>query len=438
MNKDNVIALIQPGEFTDQLTDMLREGAQRLVLQAVEAEFASFLDKYALERLSDGRQRVVRHGRLPERKIMTGIGAVRVSVPRSRDRQSSHNKAAQSQDFSIQGKQGADDKIRFVSQLLPPYVRRSKSVEMALPYLYLKGISSGDFCEVMPVLIGKDAVVGFSADTILRLRKQWKEELDQWNKRRLDSKNYVYIWADGVYLSARLEDEKQCLLVIMGATPEGKKELVGFTTGYRESTQSWRELLLDLVAKGLSIPPKLAIGDGSMGFWGALEQVFPITRHQRCWLHKTFNLMDKFPKSMQSKTKSEIQNIWMAETKEDAGKAFDLFLEKYKAKYPKATTCLGKDREELLSFYDFPAEHWKHIRTTNPIESTFATVKHRTRRSKGCLSRETAYIMVFRLIKDAEKTWRRLDGKNQLPKLITGVKFQDGCEVIAREQLAAA
>lgn len=421
MGKDNVIAFMQPGEFNDQLTAVLRQGAQRLVLQAVEAEFASFLDKHDGERLADGRKRIVRHGHLPERKVVTGIGSVPVQVPRSRDRKGHQDK----------------DVIRFVSQLLPPYVRRSKSVEMAIPYLYLKGISSGDFCEVMPVLLGRD-VVGFSADTVLSLRKQWKLDLENWEKRRLDSKRYIYLWADGVYLSARMEEDKQCLLVIMGATPEGKKELVGFTNGYRESTQSWRELLFDLKAKGLCVPPKLAVGDGAMGFWGALDQVFPTTRQQRCWLHKTFNILDKLPKSLQSKAKADVHNIWMAETKEDAGKAFDSFVEKYQTKYPKATACLEKDRQELLAFYDFPAEHWKHIRTTNPIESTFATVKHRTRRSKGCLSRETAFIMVFKLIKDAEKTWRRLDGKNQLPKLITGVKFQDGCEVITKEQLAAA
>jgi len=421
MGKDNVIAFKQPGEFNDELTDVLRQGAQRLVLQAVEAEFASFLDTHDNQRLADGRKRIVRHGHLPERKVVTGIGSVPVKVPRSRDRKGHQDK----------------DLIRFTSQLLPPYVRRSKSVEMAIPYLYLKGISSGDFCEVMPALLG-NGVVGFSADTVLRLRQQWKLDLEHWEKRRLDSKNYIYLWADGVYLSARMEEDKQCLLVIMGATPEGKKELVGFTNGYRESTQSWRELLLDLKAKGLSVPPKLAVGDGAMGFWGALDQVFPTTRQQRCWLHKTFNVLDKLPKSLQSKAKSDVHNIWMAETKKDASKAFDLFVEKYQTKYPKATTCLEKDRQELLSFYDFPAEHWKHIRTTNPIESTFATVKHRTRRSKGCLSRETAFIMVFKLIKDAEKTWRRLDGKNQLPKLITGVKFQDGCEIVTKDQLAAA
>ncbi|HUX80473.1 MAG TPA: IS256 family transposase [Alphaproteobacteria bacterium] len=408
---------MQPGEFTDQLTEVLRKGAQTLVLQAVEAEFATFLESHAHERLDDGRKRLVRHGHLPERKVVTGIGSVPVKVPRSRDRKGHHG----------------EDAIRFTSQLLPPYVRCSKSIEAAIPYLYLKGISSGDFSEVMPVLLGKE-VSGFSADTVLRLRKQWKEDMKKWSKRRLDSKRYVYLWGDGVYLQARMEDEKQCILVIIGATPEGKKELVGFIDGYRESTQSWRELLLDIKDRGLSIPPKLAVGDGAMGFWKALEEVWPQARHQRCWFHKTGNVLNKMPKSIQSKSKADIHNIWMAESKEAANEAFDLFLDKYKVKYPQAALCLEKDRDELLTFYDFPAEHWRHIRTTNPIESTFATVRHRTKRSKGCLARETAFIMVFKLIKNAEKTWRKLDGKNQLPKIISGVKFFDGLEVIVSDK----
>lgn len=421
MEKDNVIELVQPGEFKDQLTEVLRQGAQALVLQAVEAELSAFLENHSAEKLQDGRKRVVRHGHLPERKVVTGIGAIPVKVPRARDRKGSATE---------------EETIRFVSQLLPPYVRRSKSIEMALPYLYLKGLSSGDFSQVMPVLLGKD-VVGLSADTVLRLRSQWKEELNLWNKRRLESKNYVYMWADGIYFQAKMEHDKQCMLVIIGATPEGKKELVGFMDGYRESAQSWGELLLDLKARGLSISPKLAIGDGALGFWKALEEVWPQTRQQRCWVHKTANILNKMPKSLHTKAKVDVHNIWMAESREEANKAFALFLDKYEVKYSKATECLEKDRDELLAFYDFPAEHWKHIRTTNPIESTFATVRHRTKRSKGCLSRETAFIMVFKLIKNAERTWRRLDGKNQLSKIISGVKFSDGWEVIVHDELAA-
>ncbi len=420
MTKDNVICLKQPGEFEDQLTLLLRQGAQGLITQAVEAEFATFLTAQADKKLIDGKARVVRHGHLPSRYIATGIGFIPVQVPRSRDRQ---------------GYEG--DPIKFVSQILPPYVRRSKSIEVALPYLYLKGISSGDFDSVMKALLGADAA-GFSADTVLRLRKTWQEEWEQWDKRRLESKNYIYWWVDGIYLQARLEDEKQCLLVIMGVTPEGKKELVGFIDGYRESAQSWRELLLNLKARGLNIAPKLAVGDGALGFWKALEEVWPQTKMQRCWVHKTMNVLNKLPQSLQAKAKSDLQNIWMAETKEEANKAFDLFVEKYKAKYPKATDCLIKDRLELLNFYDFPAEHWKHVRTTNPIESTFATVKHRTKRTKNCLGRQTAFIMVFKLIKEAEKRWRRLDGKNQLPKIILGVNFNNGCEVIPNEANNAA
>lgn len=346
MKKNNVIEFALPGEFKDHLTELLHQGAQNLILQAVEAEFATFLAQHSEEKLEDGRQRVVRHGHLPERKVVTGIGAIPVKVPRSRDRKS--------------GK--PNNPIRFTSQLLPPYIRRSKSIESAIPYLYLKGISSGDFCEVMPVLFGKD-VVGFSKDTVLRLREQWKEDLNHWEKRRLESKNYIYLWADGVYFQAPMEHEKQCMLVIIGATPEGKKELVGFTDGYRESSQSWSELLLELKAKGLCIPPKLAIGDGAMGFWSALEKIWPTTRHQRCWVHKTINVLNHFPKSLKSKATSDLHTIWMADNKEEAIKAFDLFIRKYQAKYPKATHCLEKDQQDLLAFYDFPGEHWKHIRT---------------------------------------------------------------------------
>lgn len=340
MKKNNVTELVSPGAFKDQLTEILRQGARNLVLQAVEAEFAAFLQIHSDERLDDGRKRVVRHGHLPERKVITGIGAIPVKVPRTRDRQANDK----------------EDTIRFASQLLPRYIRRSKTIEVAIPYLYLKGISSGDFSQVMPVLLGKETA-GFSSDTILRLRQQWKEDLNQWNKRRLDSKNYVYLWADGIYFQARLEDDKQCMLVIIGATPDGRKELVGFLDGYRESTQSWRELLLDLKARGLISPPKLATGDGAMGFWAALEEIWPKTRNQRCWVHKTANVLNKMPKSIQSKAKQDIHNIWMAEGKEEANKAFDLFLEKYSVKYEQATHCLIKDRRELLTFYDFPAEH---------------------------------------------------------------------------------
>jgi transposase-like protein len=320
---------------------------------------------------------------------------------------------------------------------LPKYVRRTKSLEALIPWLYLKGVSSGEMQDALSALLGPEAA-NLSSDTILRLRKGWKQDLATWESRDLSARNYVYLWADGIYFQARTEPGNQCMLVIIGATPEGKKELVGFAEGYRESTQSWRELLVDLKARGLSIPPKLAVGDGAMGFWAALSEAFPQTRHQRCWVHKSMNVLDKLPKNLQAKAKKDLQDIWMAETRTEAEKAFDVFIEKYQLKYDKAVSCLTKDRQELLTFYDFPAEHWKHVRTTNPVESVFATVRHRTKRSKGCLSRKTTRIMVFKLIKAAEKNWLKLRGKNQLPKLITGIQFKDGIEIVKTTNQNAA
>ncbi len=410
MTSSTVTPLVQPGEFSDLLTEVLRGGARALLAHAVEAEVAGFIDAHADQRLSDGRARIVRHGHLPERDIQTGIGAVRVQQPRVRDRAT---------DLS--------DKISFSPAILPKHARRTKSLDAVLPVLYLKGISSGSFQDALSALLGADAP-NLSSDSILRLCKSWEEELGQWRTRDLSARRYVYIWADGVYFQARMEDESQCMLVIIGATPEGKKELVGFISGYRESAQSWRELLVDLKARGLAHPPLLAIGDGALGFWSALGKVFPTTRQQRCWVHKTANILNDLPKAMQARVKVDLHNIWMAEGRSQAEEALSVFLEKYQAKYPKAAERLTKDQDQLLAFYDFPAEHWTHIRTTNPIESTFATVRHRTRRSKGCLSMKTMELMVFKVIKEAEKNWLRLRGKNQLPKLITGVKFSDGIE----------
>jgi transposase-like protein len=407
----NVFQLAQPGTFTDSLTEILRNGARALLTQAVEAEVAGFLTKHVDLKTEGGLSRVVRHGHLPEREIMTGIGLVSVRQPRVRDREAADG-----------------ERIRFSPTILPPYARRTKSLEVLIPILYLKGISTGDFEEVLAALVGKDAP-GLSASTIARLKDVWTEEHERWQKRDLSAKRYVYFWADGIHLEARLEDQAQCLLVIIGATPEGNKELVGFTDGMRESAQSWRELLLDLRRRGLSTAPELAVADGALGFWKALGEVWPTTREQRCWVHKTANVLNKLPKSLHSKAKRALQEIWMAETKKDAVVAFEAFAETYEVKYEKAVDCLTKDRDALLAFYDFPAEHWKHLRTTNPIESTFATVRHRTIRSKGCLSNKTALAMVFKLVEAAQKSWRRLDGHNQLPKLIQGVKFTDGIEV---------
>ncbi len=414
MTDNTVTPLVQPGEFSDLLTDVLRAGAQRLLSQAVEAEVQSFIDSHACDRLDDGRARVVRHGHLPERDIQTGIGAVRVQQPRVRDR--GHD-----------GTCVEADGIRFSPNILPKYARRTKSLEAVLPVLYLKGISSGNFQDALSALLGPDAP-NLSADTILRLRKSWKDDLQKWQNRDLSAREYVYLWADGIYFQARMEQESQCILVIIGATPEGRKELVGFTSGYRESTQSWHELLVGLKASGLKKPPLLAIGDGALGFWAALDKAFPGTAHQRCWVHKTANVLNALPKAMQGRAKADIHNIWMAEGRKQAETALGVFKEKYQAKYPKAVETLVKDTDQLLAFYDFPAEHWTHIRTTNPIESTFATVRHRTKRSKGCLSMKTTELMVFKMIQEAEKYWLKLRGQNQLPKLITGVKFTDGIE----------
>ena len=420
MTDSNVFRLSQPGTFSDPLTEVLRNGARALLSQAIEAEVAALLNRHADQLTDDGRQRLVRHGHLPERKIVTGIGPVAVRCPRVRDRVGD-----------------GSGRIRFSSAILPPYARRSKSLEVLIPILYLKGISTGDFEEALLALLGKDAG-GLSASTIGRLKDAWSEEHARWSKRDLSAKRYVYFWADGIHVQARLEDDAQCLLVVIGATPEGKKELVGLIDGVRESTQSWRELLLDLKRRGLAIGPELSVADGALGFWQAVEEVWPKARGQRCWVHKTANILNKLPKSLQSKAKRSLQEIWMAETKKDALVAFDAFVETWSPKYERAVECLTKDRDTLLAFYDFPAEHWKHLRTSNPIESSFATVRHRTVRSKGCLSNKTALAMIYKLAEAAEKNWRRLDGHNQLPKIILGVKFTDGIEVVRSQAQTAA
>src|SRR5215210_6487029 len=430
MIQDNVVKLIQPAEFSaefsDPLTEVLREGARALLAQAVEAEVAAFLSGHADRQTGDGRPRLVRHGHRPERKIMTGLGPVPVRAPRVRDRAGA-----------------GESRIRFTSAILPPYARRSKSLEVLIPILSLKGLSSGDFEDALAALLGPDAG-GLSASSIARLKEAWSDEHARWSKRDLSAKRYVYVWVDGIHVQARLEADAQCLLVIIlgssprTATPEGKKELVGLTDGVRESAQSWRELLLDLRRRGLSIGPELAVADGALGFWQAVEEVWPKTRGQRCWVHKTVNVLNKLPKSLQAKAKRALQDIWMAETKKDALAAFDAFVETYGVKYDKVVACLVKDRDALLAFYDVPAEHWKHLRTTNPIESTFATIRHRTVRAKGCLSNKTALAMVFKPAEAAEKSWRRLNGHHPLPKVIRGVTFTNGIEVVSRGAQPAA
>lgn len=420
MTDTNVIKLAQPGTFTDSLTEILRNGAHALLAQAIELEVANFIGRYADLKTAAGRQRLVRHGHLPKREIMTGIGPVAVRQPRVRDREPSEG-----------------ERIRFSSSILPPYARRTKSLEVLIPILYLKGISTGDFEEALGALLGKDTG-GLSASTIGRLKEAWADEHARWLDRDLSGKRYVYFWVDGIYVQARLEDDAQCLLVIIGATAEGKKELVGLADGIRESAQSWKELLLDLQRRGLTIGPQLAVADGALGFWKAIDQVWPKTYAQRCWVHKTANVLNKLPKSLQARAKRALQDIWMAETRQDAEAAFDGFIECYGLKYEKAVECLSEDRVPLLAFYDFPAEHWKHLRTTNPIESTFATVRHRTIRSRGCLSNKTALAMIFKLAQAAEKSWHRLRGYDQLPKVICGVKFNDGIEVVRLQTQTAA
>jgi putative transposase len=397
-------------QFTaeDPLTAVLRQGAQRLLAQAIEMEVAMLLAQYADRHDGQGRQAIVRNGYLPEREVQTGIGAVRVQVPRVRDRS------------------GAG--IRFHSALLPPYIRRSKSLEALLPWLYLKGISTGDFSEALQALLGPDAP-GLSPATLSRLKQGWQDELAQWQQRDLTGKRYVYFWVDGVYLETRLEEARHCILVIIGADAKGQKELVGLWDGYRESEQSWKELLLDLKSRGLAQAPALAIGDGALGFWKALRQVYGQTRWQRCWVHKTANVLDKLPKALQPQAKQRLQAIWMAPDRQGAELAFDLFIATYEAKYPKAAECLAQDREELLAFYDFPAEHWGHIRTTNPIESTFATVRLRTDKTRGCLSRVTMLAMVFKLYQSAAKRWHRLRAAHYLPEVMHGIIFKDGLRV---------
>jgi putative transposase len=409
MSQNRAVAFPHPqAASADPLTKVLRQGAKRLLAQAIEAEVETLLACYADVRDDQGRQGVVRNGYLPEREVQTGIGAVSVSVPRVRDR-------------SGQG-------IRFHSSILPPYMRRSRSVEALLPWLYLKGVSTGDFSEALASLLGLDAP-GLSASTISRLKETWQDELNAWQSRDLSAKRYVYFWVDSLYFEARLEAAKQCMLVIMGADVTGKKELVGLWDGYRESEQSWKEVLLDLKQHGLAQGPSLAIGDGALGFWKAMRQVYGETRRQRCWVHKTANVLNYLPKGKQKQAKQHLHNIWMAESQKEAEKAFAYFVSAYEAKYPKAVECLSKDRDVLLSFYDFPAEHWVHIRTTNPVESTFATVRLRTGKTRGSLSRETAFTMVFKLCLSAEKRWRRLNGAEQMSAVVTGAKFQDGVRV---------
>lgn len=407
MSKDNVIDLFSPEAEADPLTALLRKGARELIHKAVESELEIFLQQFSDRKTSDGCAAVVRNGYLPERSIQTGIGPVKVKIPK------------------VRAKDGQP--VSFQSALVPPYLRKTQTVESFIPWLYLKGVSSGEMAPTLQALFGDNAS-GFSATTVSRLKQQWAEEYQDWRQQDLSQDQWVYIWADGIYSGIRNEQEKLCSLVIIGVNARGHKQFLAIEDGVRESAQSWREVLLRLKSQGMNCP-QLAVGDGAMGFWSALDEIYPSSRQQRCWVHKTANVLNCFPKSTQPKVKSALHEIWQAETLEDADKAFDLFIQTYDDKYPKATKCLLKDREELLCFYAFPAKHWQSIRTSNPIESTFATIRHRTKRSKGCLSKDGMLHMMFKLGQTAEKSWYRIRGFADLAKVINGVKFKDGLEL---------
>jgi len=417
MNQSTLSAVEPPdSDSSDPLHSLIRQGARELIAAAVEAELEAMLNHHRDRRDTLGRRAVVRNGYLPERTIQTGVGEVEVRVPKVRDRSASG--------------------IKFNSSLLPPYLKRARSLEELIPWLYLRGVSTGDFQEALQALVG-DQAKGLSPNTVARLKAQWLEEHVEWRRRDLGNKRYVYLWADGIYSRVRMDD-KLCLLVILGVTEHGRKELVAVEDGYRESEASWHEVLADLRCRGLERPPKLAIGDGALGFWSALNKVFPDTRHQRCWVHKTANVLNKLPKAVQPKVKSALHDIYLAETREAAHKAFERAQERFGAKYPKAMACLDKDRDDLLAFYDFPAKHWVHLRTTNPIESTFATVRLRTRKSRSCGSRDTTLAMVFKLLQSAEHRWKRIKGFPLLGLVVNNVEFRDGEPVVDQPRGVAA
>lgn len=420
MHESNPATTTIPAPVFDLLTKALRDGAQRALARAIHIEVDEWIERHADQKDEDGRQQVVRNGHHPSRTLLTGLGPVEISQPRVLDRR-------------IVGKSDAGESIdangqvieRFRSSILPPYLRKTKAIEELIPWLYLKGISTGDFSEALQALVGPQAA-GLSASTITRLMAVWQDEYRDWSRRSLEGKHYVYLWADGVHFNIRPEEDRQCILVLMGATADGRKELIAVVDGHRESEQSWYALLLDCKQRGLTIDPKLATADGALGFWAALRKVYPTTREQRCWVHKTANVLDKTAKRVQAGAKTKLQEIWMAPTREAAYEAFDHFVATYEAKYPAAVACLKKDREVLLTFYDFPAEHWRHLRTTNPIESMFATVRLRHRRTKGNGSRVACLAMVFKLCESAARTWRLLNGAKRLPELIAGVVFVNG------------
>jgi transposase-like protein len=390
----------------DALSEIIRGEMEKRIKMAVHTEFEMFMEKYAHLRDERGRSAVVRNGSNPERRFVTNAGVLNVQVPRVRDRRS-----------------GVSKRAVFHSALLPPYLRRSRHINDLIPFLYLKGISTSSFEEVISHIVGSK--VRMSAATVVRLKEKWEKEYEKWRRRNLSKRDYIYWWVDGVYFNVRLEGERNCILMIIGVTQDGHKELLAISNGVRESELSWMELLLDLKQRGIRTGPLLATGDGSLGFWKALYKVFPLTKQQRCWVHKTANVLDKLPKKLQEQAKKDIHRIYLAESKEKALEAFSYFEKKY-AHYEKAVQCLVKSKDETLAFYDFPKEHWRHIRSTNPIESAFATVRLRTHKTKGCGSSKATLTMVFKLAQAAEKGWQRIHSHELLVLVASGVKFQDG------------
>lgn len=415
MEDNNIIDLKGRGEFSDPLNDLLKQGAEKLLCAAIEAEVAAYLEQFAEFRTPEGRSGVVRNGYHPERSIQTGLGPVTVKIPK------------------VRAKTG--EPLSFRSALVPPYVRKTQTLEASIPWLYLKGISTGEMGNALKALLGP-AATGFSVKTVARLKQEWAGEYNHWRTVDLGRDEWVYVWADGIYSGLRGDTDKLCVLVVIGVNARGHKEFLAIAEGVRESTQSWREVLLSLQKRGLN-PPKLAVGDGAMGFWAALDEIYPTTSHQRCWMHKTGNILNKLPKSSQSNAKAMLHDIWRAETRDNAEKAFDLFVKSYELKFPDAVMLLQKDRNELLAFYDFPAMHWQSIRTTNPIESAFATIRHRTKRSKGCLTKDGMLHMIFKLSQCAQQNWRKLRGFDQLAEVIKGINFKDGIIQITPEKAAA-
>lgn len=391
-------------EMKSALDELLREGARQMLQQAIENEVAEYLEAHQLIRDENGHRMVVRNGHMPERNLVTGVGPLPIKRPRVHDKRPDH---------------------RFTSAILPAFMRRVPSIDALIPVLYLKGVATNDFSEALEAILGPNAA-GLSATNIVRLKEGWKKDYDDWQSRDLSQSHYVYWWVDGIYFNVRLEPDRPCVLVIMGAREDGVKELVAIHDGHRESKESWLEVLRGLKARGLREAPKLAVGDGALGFWSAVAEEFPSTRAQRCWVHKTANILDKLPKHKQAHAKRLIHDMYLAGTYEEAIKAYDRFVAEYSAKWPKAVECLTKDKDVLFTFYDFPAEHWAHLRTTNPIESTFATVRHRTRQTKGCGSRTATLTMVFQLARQAEKHWRRLNGYQHIIHLINNVVYKDG------------